>query len=203
MDCLAKAERIMHEARDRLRELAAESLESNDFEAVRQIAEIANAIESIIKDRCQPEVPEIHSDGQPKRPPAQRRTQATRKAGSRRPESGSPLFCRQQNDLVKIGKSKRGKGPYEHRTPGRVLTLLASRIASNGSAEKLFRLDDLLPLRDPASGADVPGYQAYVCLGWLKSESLVRQHGRRGYTVPDPRKLVAAVESRFQKLPAR
>jgi hypothetical protein len=29
------------------------------------------------------------------------------------------------------------------------------------------------------------GYQLYLCLAWLKSEGLIKQHGRRGYSIND------------------
>jgi hypothetical protein len=64
-------------------------------------------------------------------------------------------------------------------------------------------METLLPLYDPEAQDDVPTYQAYLALAWLRKESLIIQHGRQGYSLPRNADLAAASEKRWQALTAR
>jgi hypothetical protein len=63
-------------------------------------------------------------------------------------------------------------------------------------------MDKLLPIKD-GDGGEVPGYQAYLCLAWLRATGLVQQHGRQGYTISKKTDLAAAVEGAWEKLSHR
>jgi hypothetical protein len=93
-----------------------------------------------------------------------------------------PKFLREGQSLVKIGWSKSDKKPYEHRAPKRVLDVLVAALLELGQGGRRFTTDELLPLRDGKD--DIPSYQAYLTLAWLRAEHLVRQHGRQGYSLP-------------------
>ena len=94
---------------------------------------------------------------------------------------------------MKIGWSKKERSEYEHKAPRRVVDALTAAITPRSANGKLFTVDDLLPLKDPQDGGDLPGYQVYVALAWLKSARLVKQHGRRGYSVASPSKIEVSV----------
>lgn len=102
-----------------------------------------------------------------------------------------PKFFRDDESLVKVGWSKSEGAEYEHKCSRRVLDTLATECAKIAGPGKRFVMDKLLPLRDPASGTELPGYQAYVALAFLKYSGLVQQHGRSGYSIPKPKTLVA------------
>jgi hypothetical protein len=104
-----------------------------------------------------------------------------------------PKFLRDGENLVKIGWSKKDRSPYEHRAPKRVLDLLVDSLLGAGRDGRRFTTEDILPLHEPEEGAEVPSYQAYLCLAWLRSEKKIEQHGRQGYSLPDPEDLPALV----------
>jgi hypothetical protein len=83
---------------------------------------------------------------------------------------------------VKVGWSKTERAEYEHKAPRRVIDALAAAIARRSGNGKLFTAEELFPLNDPQDASEIPAYQAYVALAWLKSAALVKQHGRRGYS---------------------
>lgn len=56
-----------------------------------------------------------------------------------------------------------------------------------------FGTEDLMPVRTPAGG-EVPGYQSYLCLGWLLSTGLATRHGRSRYHVADVSSFIAAAD---------
>jgi len=75
---------------------------------------------------------------------------------------------------------------------------LVDRLAVTGSKTKVRPAMDFV--FDGAVDGDAPGYQFYVCLAWLRSVGLVVQHGRQGYTVPEPSKLKASVGAAWSAL---
>ena len=46
----------------------------------------------------------------------------------------------------------------------------------------VISMDVVLPLKGE-DGIDVPDYQAYLCLAWLRTIGAVEQRGREGYTM--------------------
>ena len=67
----------------------------------------------------------------------------------------------------------------------------------------MFTTEDLLPLHDTADGTDVPSYQVYVCLAWLRHEKLVHQEGRQGYRLADGFALRDSVAKRWEELASK
>ena len=106
-----------------------------------------------------------------------------------------PVFFRDGDTLVKVGWSKSEGAEYEHKCPKRAVDVLVSECARVAGPAKRFVMDTLLPLSDPDSKAEIPDYQAYVALAFLRHASLVEQHGRSGYSIPKPKSLLADTES--------
>ncbi len=84
---------------------------------------------------------------------------------------------------MKVGCSKRGRKEYEHKAPRRVVDALVDAIARRSANGRRFTVEDVFPLKDGRDHSVVPSYQAYVALAWLKTQGLVRQRGRSGYTL--------------------
>jgi hypothetical protein len=126
-------------------------------------------------------------------------------ASSRRTSTASayPQFHRDDNHLIKIGWSKKEKRQYEHKAPKTVLDLLVASLLAVSRDGYRFTTEDVLPLRDAGEDTDVPSYQAYLCLAWLRSVGLVEQHGRQGYSLPQPVQLGILVEDRWEGLTRR
>lgn len=88
--------------------------------------------------------------------------------------------------MVKIGWSKSEAKTYEHKAPRAVLQALLRALIRVGAAGKRFTVEGLLPLKDSASNSEIPDYQTYLTLAWLRNVNLITQHGRQGYSLlPD------------------
>ena len=119
-----------------------------------------------------------------------------------RVKSGYPKFVRDEDRLVKIGWSKKNREEYEHRVPREaVLTLLRHL---NGSVEeaKVFDIEGLLPVQD-GTGEDVPGYQIYVVVAWLREAGVIEKKGRDGYFIRDKSVLSGELNNLWESLLAR
>jgi len=114
-----------------------------------------------------------------------------------------PKFFCDGDSLVKIGWSKAEKAEYEHKSSKKVVVAVAHALAAAGSKGRRFSMDKLLPLTDPDDSSELPTYQCYLSLAWMRHEGLVVQHGRQGYSLPKNGDLPSAIERIWAQLPPR
>lgn len=89
-----------------------------------------------------------------------------------------PRFARSGHRLVKIAWSKKDGAEYEHRAPHIAVLAVVSSLRKLGSGE--FSMDELAQVRDKY-GNEVPSYQVYLVMAWLRAWGAVRKIGRGGY----------------------
>ncbi len=65
------------------------------------------------------------------------------------------------------------------------------------------RVEILKALAIAKNAEQVPSYQTYAVVSWLKWAGMVLQHGRQGYTVVRPQTFATAIEAAWQSLPQR
>jgi hypothetical protein len=136
--------------------------------------------------------------------PAALTGEAAPRASAKLKKNDYPQFLREKLDLVKLGWSPREKGPYEHRVPKAGVDAVASAVASKGKAGHRFTMDEILKaLASGKSDEQVPSYQTYAVVSWLKWAGMVLQHGRQGYTVVRPQTFASSIETAWQSLPQR
>ncbi len=181
----------------------------SDYDDLFRVAELAKAVRRM-------------ADGATShRPPATTRNAAaaTRKVGKvgtatkrrRNPATGRsrantrkyPVFLRTGDNLIKVAWSKSSKAEYEHKAPKRALTDLVAVIAEVGARQDQFTTEDVMPVKDSRDKTEIPSYQAYLCLAWLREAALVQRHGRQGYSVTDPEGLRGQVDTHWQMLPVK
>jgi hypothetical protein len=114
-----------------------------------------------------------------------------------------PKFLRDGESILKLGWSKTAKAEYEHKAPKPVLMRLIAALAKLAATKKRFAMDEVLPLKESATGSDIPAYQAYVCLAWLRAVGVVTQHGRQGYSLAKKGAIDVRVEEFWRQLPER
>ena len=119
------------------------------------------------------------------------------------PAAKYPQFLRFGGDLIKVGWSKKLRTEYEHKSPTEVVDLLAATLANLGSDGRRFTMEEVLPHMKLRDGLDVPTYQTYLCLAWLRDAGLLHQHGRQGYSVSTEGPLSEQVKSRWRDLPLK
>jgi hypothetical protein len=151
------------------------------------------ALRSVATRTVRPRLRSSHSN--------RKRRSATARQRSRSSDRDYPIFLRQNESLVKIGWSRKWNAQYEHRAAKRVMELLVESALKVGCGGNRFVMEQLLPLVD--GDQDVPSYQAYLTLAWLRIENLLDRHGRQGYSVPDAENLRSLVMQRWNKLTER
>lgn len=189
---------ILRVAEDGLAGLAAEAGAQRAYADAAALLEAARRVQQIGEQTLlessdmMPPVEAANTTTTPAPASAKRSLAVDRPAAARKPKKADyPKFFRDGDSLVKVGWSKSEGAEYEHKCPKRVLDALVREFARVAGPGKRFVMANLLPLRDPAGGEELPGYQAYVGLAFLRQAGLVQQHGRSGYSIPKPKALVA------------
>ena len=135
---------------------------------------------------------------------AEEARQAQPRAVRRKPKKGEfPKFLRDEGTLYKLGWSKSQKTIYEHKTAKSALTALVKKLVTVGPNRRRFTVEDVLPLPGPSADTEVPTYQVYLSLAWLRSVGLLIQHGRQGYSIAHPARFESDVEGNWQQIPLR
>jgi len=161
-----------------------------------EIAEIAKLVESLVKLLQPNGTPPIT---EPTATTSRNALPHGRHSGRR---NGYPLFERDNERLTKIGWSKRKKGPYEHRAPRSAVVSVVRRISSLPEG-KVFLMESLLPITDVTVGSEVPAYQVYLTLAWLRTSGAIRKKGRDGYILKPGALSDGALQNLWERTPAR
>lgn len=207
MDYIGKTGDLLCRTESKLAEFASEASTNRDYETAARILATAQAIKRLA-EQYGPVLGQVRStvNGTPAakvtttdKPPASGLTARTKRRKSRLGEY--PRFFKSGDRLVKVGWSKKDKAEYEHKCPRNVLSCLVSSFLSIRGNDKRFSMDEVLPLTDPTDGSELPTYQIYVALAWLKTLGLIEQHGRQGYSVRKGVNLSTKVEDAWNALP--
>lgn len=201
MHRIAIARKILARAQDDLRELIAKALADGRFADVAEIARMADGVARLATDDDQP----VSSDQQhpPAAPPAVSRHGTIVRGGRVRPSRAFPRFEREGDKLVKIAWSKKGRAEYEHKAPRRVADTLIAAIRSRKGEGAKFEAPDVLPLLDPKTRREIPSYQSYLALAWLRHEGVVAKYGRDGYALKPTEATPEHLTELWEALPSR
>lgn len=186
MEPMKNVQTILGDAEVSLRELIERALAAEQYADVAFIARIADAIAQLRRgdDVESPSSSQIHhTNASQDRQSTTGSPPVAPKSRGRRQQAGEfPRFERDRDKLVKIGWSKRDERVYEHRAPRDVVFLVSTAISRKVKPKAVFTMDQILPVSD-AGGAEVPSYQAYLALAWLRSLGLVQRKGKEGYAL--------------------
>lgn len=178
--------RAVSEAENLLRRLISEAAADNEYADVISLAEMADGLRRLGAglDAAPPvSVESGCAEKQPKTPVLKPKKASPKSHKKASLKSVFPRFERDGDRLVKIGWSKRQGSVYEHRAPKQVVLGCARRIAGLSRPGGIFAVDAMVPTPDPSEGGDVPAYQVYLVVAWLRSLGLIKKKGRDGYVV--------------------
>jgi hypothetical protein len=203
MSSIEQARAIIASAESKLREVLAVAAREGDYDSLIQLTRWA----SILMDLAASSEPAgkgkeageavngaMPVAASPRRQPVTRVLKAKGKASATYPH-----FVRRGDSLIKIGWSKKSKEEYQHKAPKEVLGALSQRLAESGRGGKLVSANDLTPIVGP-DNSEIPDYQVYLCLAWLRDLGLITQEGRQGYSIPEPGHLPERVIGEWERL---
>jgi len=206
MDIVQRTNSILAAAEKALAEAASDAAQGGHYDAASLLIELASAVNGLsvnARERLTPRAVgpqvEITAAG------SIAVTESSRSAqlGTRQRKESYPKFLREGESLVKVGWSRSDKSVYEHKSPKRVLLVLAAAIEKAGARGKRFSMNRILPLTDSADGTRIPYYQVYLCLAWFRGLGFLIQHGRQGYSLAAKAPFEPLVEANWSSLPSR
>jgi hypothetical protein len=212
MNPRSEASEIIRRAEVELRALLLRSAELADYEAARELADWANQLkrllgqngecggESGVRDLPSSPAPALPTDRSAHRDDTATAKNTFRKTRTKAARGEYPKFLRDGDELLKIGWSKRTWETYRHKAPRRVVNLVVDALEAKAKSGTRIVMEQVLPIHDPESAIEVPSYQPYLILAWLRKEKLVVQHGRDGYSLRSGMSLADAVEQRWKLL---
>lgn len=200
MDTLTRAAGVIHRAEAELRALVSERASAGDYDSVVKIASWARALATLIVAPARASTTVHRSrQGISERGGTKGQVQARRSPRSGKKEA-YPKFFRRGEQIVRVAWSKRDKKEYQHKSPHSAVKALAHAIARIGAEGRVFTAEELLPIQHD-DGTDIPSYQAYAGIALFKQTGLIDQHGRQGYSIPNPAEFQVAAEAVLKKLP--
>lgn len=208
LDEMARADALLSATHEGIRGLIKEGLEGNRYAVVAKLAEIADGIANIQRRAADIGIDDSRSDA----PEGRRRNQADARstpavppvALTARPRAENiptyPRFEREGDRLVKIGWSKKDDREYEHKAPRSAVNAVCSALAKRGKRAPSLTMDTLLPVKDE-EGQEVPSYQAYLVVAWLRQLGIVERTGKDGYSVNAAQVVPEEIETQWSSLP--
>ena len=188
---VSAARQVLARAESELRELMAQALNRQQYEPLAGLASLATAIAKLAEPLPESR-PLVDVEGMPPtsvasqtRPPdatdESRENPAPYEKVARRGSRASfPRFERDQDRLIKIGWSKKDKQVYEHRAPRGAVSMVFANLMERSERTGQFRMEEVLPIKD-ADGAEIPSYQVYLALAWLRDAGAIERRGNDGY----------------------
>lgn len=177
-----EANKIVVSAEASLRSIAEQALLDREYGDVAHIASLADILRGV-SERAESgngmtPLPTVNA---PLRAKSTRNRNKHRLKSLMRPPRGYPRFERDGDRLVKVGWSKKARGEYEHRAPRAAVLAFADQVGSKTAKGEMFAIEELLPVRSDA-GEQLPSYQVYLALAWLRQAGAIVKRGRDGYT---------------------
>lgn len=166
---ISKAQAALARCESELRTLLAQAASSGDYDSLLTLTSWARTVAALGGEGAA-------SATDAGKSPHRRKARAT----------SYPRFERRGDHLVKIGWSKREKAEYEHKAPLESVNIVASAVKKKGSDGRIFQISGLLPCVGPDGETVVPDYQVYLIVAWWRDLGLLDQHGRQGYSIPQP-----------------
>jgi hypothetical protein len=225
MNVLKQAEAAVVAAETEIKRLASQAVVSNEWAAVARLASWAQALRAILEadERMLPE-PEtaprideavrssLESSAEQVKAPIRKSAATPLKRGSLNEKATGrqrkvdrreyPSFVRDGDSLIKIGWSKKDRSEYEHRAPRNALEKIVAAIAKLATSKSRFSVEELLSLVNSSSARDeIPTYQTYLCIAWLRQRGLLEQHGRQGYSCGISSGLKQVVDENWGEIP--
>ena len=199
MAIIQAAEKVVREAEEALREIIRKALVEQRYADVKIVADMADGIAKVRQRRVTGTRVAMAQD-LPQVAPEQK---SQRKQARPMPKNEKyPQFGRDEDRLVKVGWSKKNQKEYEHRVPKDIVLAFVQHLGANVVPNKVFDVESLLPARD-TSGNEIPAYQVYVTLAWLRDSGVVEKKGRDGYILRKSAVVNGGIEKLWESVPTR
>lgn len=178
----------MRATEERLKTLLADAAAAGDYSELAVLNQVAQELSSLAASVSE-SIPDSQSGLRPT-PGA---------LAARRIPRKYPLFFRRDDQLVRVGWSKKARREYRQAVSWKSVEAVVAAIARAGEGKKPFAVESLQPVMD-TEGNEVPIYEIYNVVAWLRAEGLLHKRGRKGYSATAPALLTSQAADRWTSL---
>jgi len=196
---LDRAESALRQCEEEMQVLVADAASSSKYDEIDRLTAIARSLNEMALSAASAQRLDRLSDtggstlSAPRRPLASRRRKSVTM-------TDYPKFARDGDHLVKTGWSKKKREEYVHRASRRQAESIVTSLTDRWLANGVIPIDEILSTRDQ-DDAEIPNYQVYLTLAWLRKGGLLERRGRNGYVVLDARELEGTFADLWSALP--
>lgn len=203
MNAIHQAVQALTTTETTLKRLIGEAADRGEYSSIENLARWASAIGAMCAEQTpatrQNETVPNSDLPAPAKSVANSKPKALR-AGGKTKRRSYPVFAKSGDMLVKIAWSKSSKSEYQHKSPRAAIKKLADSFARYAKGNAVVAMDKVLPLKGD-DGSEIPDYQVYVSLAWLRQIGAVKQNGRQGYTIKTASELSQKIDTAWNALP--
>lgn len=198
MEPLQRAYKVLGDAERELRKLITQAMEAQKYDHVGQIARLAEGLAELQGGK----LAGSHQAVEQKPRPTANRLRAKSSKSTTKSKGAYPRFEREGDKLIKVGWSKKAREEYEHRAPRSAALAFVKHVDAHTEKGTVFTIDELWPVLD-AAGEELPSYQVYLALAWLRHAGAVEKQGRDGYAMPNGTLDADGLNALWDSLPTR
>jgi len=202
MSAWSDALRILSDTEAELRKLIEQSLGQRRYDEVAVLASLVDEVSRLASQSDAEASGPILEEAGLVEPPSPEPNRRVRRGATQR-TTGFPRFERDGDRLVKIAWSKHDRAEYEHRAPRHVVDALIAAIRARRGEGARFETAEIFPLRDPSTRREIPSYQAYLALAWLRHEGVVVKEGRDRYSLKPTAATPGRIVELWEALPVK
>lgn len=172
-----KINKALEKCETSVRELISTAAQEGDYEGVERATDIAVHLRNLKQQKNGTgNTNTIASE-----PNSKPKSQSSAKS---RKKTDYPYFQVKQDTLIRFGWSKKEKREYSHKIPKSAFDSVVAAISKiKMSGKGPHTADAIIELTNKITDEQVPSYQAYVVIGFLKEKGLIEQIGREGYVI--------------------
>lgn len=174
-----------------IRGLITTAADSQDYEAVADLAELAQTLSSLAStnrflraEAARKEAglgPKLEDGASATETPRKKRRTKSKKSRKKGGVAKDyPKYHTERDRLVKIGWSKKHRDTYEHRAPKEAVAAVVDQLNQKAASGRAVTVEEIgsVHLTD---GSEVPTYQIYMTIAWLLVIHQLEKEGRDGY----------------------
>ena len=172
---------VLHKAEADLREVMAKAAKAGDYRAVDAARAAAVAVRNL-----QSKVGSVLRDEDSLDRGAAPVGTRARSRQSQRSRLSYPKFLVSNNTLLRIGWSKKKSGEYTQKAPEGIVNVTVSALeslAASGAGPSTG--EEIIGVANESASANIPSYQIYLVIGWLRDAGCIERLGREGYRIPE------------------
>jgi len=184
-DCNRTIEAALKQCEETICEVISNAAQEGSYQCIETGISVAQKIATIRSSLTSAASIEPEKDSTPEKPRNPGPFRKSTMKGSSPKSSNYPRFEINSKNLVRFGWSKSKKKEYNHKVPIPIVHAVTDCVKNIGlGSSGPHSAEEIIERFSNDHGEQVPNYQVYAVLAYLKLKGFIEQQGREGYSIP-------------------